>query len=43
VVVLVVVVVEELLAERAGGLDVLEVVGEGRAVLEGLERRLAVR
>jgi hypothetical protein len=41
VVVLVVVVVEELLAERAGVLDVLEVVGEGGAVLEGLERRLA--
>ena|SRR5918994_3736089 len=41
VVVLLVVVVEELLAERAGVLDVLEVVGEGGAVLEGLERRLA--
>ena len=43
VVVLVVVVVEELFAERAGVLDVVEVVGEGGAVLEGLERRLRVR
>jgi len=43
VVVLVVVVVEELFAERAGVVDVVEVVGEGGAVLEGLERGLAVR
>jgi hypothetical protein len=43
VVVLVAVVVEELLAERAGCLDVVEVVGEGGAVLERLERRLRVR
>lgn len=33
---------EELLAERAGMLDVVEVVGEGGAVLEGLERRFAI-
>jgi hypothetical protein len=42
VVVLVAVVREELLAERAGVLDAVEVVGEGGAVLERLELRLRV-
>jgi hypothetical protein len=41
VVVLVAVVVEEVLAEHAGVVDVVEVVGEGRAVLESFERGLA--
>ena len=40
--VLVVVVGEERLAERPGVLDAAEALGEGRAVLEGLELRLAV-
>ena len=43
VVVLVAVVVEEFFAERAGVVDVVEVVREGGAVLEGLERRFAER
>ena len=38
VVVLVTVVIEEFLAERASVVDVVEVVGEGGAVLERLER-----
>ena len=41
--VLVVVLAEEFLAERAGVLDVVEAVRERRAVLEGLELRFAVR
>ena len=42
VAVLVVVVVEEDLAERTGVLDAVEAGGEGGAVLEGLERGVAV-
>jgi hypothetical protein len=41
--VLVVVVRKERLAERPGVLDAAETLGEGGAVLEGLELRLAVR
>jgi hypothetical protein len=43
VAVLMVVVGEELVAEGAGVGDRTEPVGKGRAVLEGLERGLAVR